>query len=107
VSRVSVDSAALRGLIEAAAARDHDSIGPAVAALIERGAGPAAARRPWLSVSETATVLGVSQRTVRRHVAAGRLPHRRVGRRVLIPRTAVDPNGPQWTAADKPGDGGA
>jgi excisionase family DNA binding protein len=106
VSRVSVDGAALRGLLEAAAARDHDSIGPAVAQLIERGAGPSVAR-PWLSVSEVAGMLGVSQRTVRRHVAAGQLPHRRVGRRLLIPRTAVDPNGPEWTRADKPADGGA
>jgi excisionase family DNA binding protein len=106
MTRVAVDGRALRGLLEAAAARDHDSVGRAVAALIERGTGPAVAR-PWLSVAEVAGMLGVSQRTVRRHVAAGQLPHRRVGRRLLIPRTAVDPNGPQWTAADKPAAEGA
>lgn len=44
----------------------------------------------WLSVSETARLLGVSRSLVYKEAAAGRLPHRRFGRgrqsRVLINR---------------------
>jgi excisionase family DNA binding protein len=42
-----------------------------------------------LSKSETAQVLGVSLRTVDRLIALKQLPVRRLGRRVLIPRTAL------------------
>jgi excisionase family DNA binding protein len=42
-----------------------------------------------LSKSEAAQVLGVSLRTVDRLIALKQLPVRRLGRRVLIPRTAL------------------
>lgn len=38
----------------------------------------------WVSVSEAAGVLSVSERTVRRRVASGELPSRRDGRRLLV-----------------------
>ena len=62
------------------------------AQLGELATGTPPARRPakpWLSIRETATELGVSERTVRRAIDRGELPHRRVGRRVLIDREAV------------------
>lgn len=43
-----------------------------------------------LTVQETATLLEVSEGTVRRHVAAGRLPAVRVGRLIRIRREAVE-----------------
>jgi excisionase family DNA binding protein len=42
-----------------------------------------------LSKIEAAQVLGVSLRTVDRLIALKQLPVRRLGRRVLIPRTAL------------------
>lgn len=42
--------------------------------------------RPTLSVAEAADLLGVSQWLVLQQVARGNLPHRRFGRRILIPR---------------------
>jgi excisionase family DNA binding protein len=53
-------------------------------------ARPVAVGRSWLSMAETADVLGLSVRTVRRRVASGELPSRRSGRRVLIPSSVVD-----------------
>ena len=43
-----------------------------------------------LNKKEAAQVLGVSLRTIDRLIALKELPVRRVGRRVLIPRTALD-----------------
>lgn len=43
----------------------------------------------WCSVAEAARTLGVSRRQVYRQVEAGRLPHRRVGERIVLPRAAL------------------
>jgi excisionase family DNA binding protein len=43
-----------------------------------------------LTVHETATMLKLNPETVRRHIASGRLSAVRVGRRVRIPREAVE-----------------
>ena len=42
-----------------------------------------------LSTNETGAALGISQRSVQRQVAAGKLPSIRVGHRVLIPLEAL------------------
>ncbi len=42
------------------------------------------------SVKDAARVLGVSPATVRAEIFAGRLPHFRIGKRVLIPRQCLD-----------------
>ena len=43
------------------------------------------ARQPrWVGVAEAASELGVHPRTVRRALARGELPSRRVGRKVLV-----------------------
>ncbi len=41
-------------------------------------------RRAVLSVGEVATLLGISERTIRRQIQAQRLRHARVGDRILI-----------------------
>lgn len=46
-----------------------------------------------LSVADAAAELGISACSVRRHVADGSLPSRRVGARVLIDMTAATPAG--------------
>lgn len=47
--------------------------------------------RPVLNYEQAAQYLGVSPRMIGRLVAAGRLPKvRHLGRRVLIPRAALD-----------------
>lgn len=51
---------------------------------------PAAHEARLLAIMEVADRLGVSERTVRRQVRAGHLPHRRVGGRILIPASAVE-----------------
>ena len=43
----------------------------------------------FLTVAEAASVLRVSLRTLRRRLAAGEIPHIRVGRQVRIPRRIV------------------
>jgi excisionase family DNA binding protein len=43
--------------------------------------------RPVLSVAEVADLLGVSQWLVLQQVGRGSIPHKRVGRRILFPRT--------------------
>ena len=45
--------------------------------------------REWLSVEQTAEVLGVSERTVRRRIAAGDLPSRKFGRARRVHRADV------------------
>ncbi len=42
-------------------------------------------RRSAVSIDEAAWSLGLSERTVRRAIKDGRLEHRRIGDRVLIP----------------------
>jgi excisionase family DNA binding protein len=45
---------------------------------------------PFLTVAEVATLLKLNQQTVRNWIDAGSLPAVRVGRRVRIPRSALD-----------------
>jgi excisionase family DNA binding protein len=45
---------------------------------------------PFLTVAEVATLLKLNQQTVRNWIDAGSLPAVRVGRRVRIPRAALD-----------------
>jgi excisionase family DNA binding protein len=43
-----------------------------------------------ISLQQTADLLGLHRSTVRGILRRGDLPHRRLGRRVLIPRKAVE-----------------
>jgi excisionase family DNA binding protein len=45
---------------------------------------------PWLTVEEAAGHLKLSKSYIKKEIAAGRLPHRRVGRRILINRAQID-----------------
>ena len=47
------------------------------------------------SVLDVADMLGVSQEQVYRLVRAGRMPHKRLGRRIVIPRVLFE----QWLVA--------
>ena len=93
-------------VVYVAGVRRAGSRAPDLEALVDHldqlatGRPPAPRRppRPWCSVAEAARLLGVSDRTVRRAVARGDLPHRRVGRRLLIEREAL--TGPDRTRAD-------
>jgi excisionase family DNA binding protein len=42
-----------------------------------------------LTVGEAASILRISDRTLRRHLAGGKIPHIRVGRQVRIPRKSL------------------
>lgn len=42
-----------------------------------------------LSVSETAVALGISTRSVERAIKRGEMPSKRVGRRILIPKSEL------------------
>ena len=44
---------------------------------------------PPLSLAAAARMLGVDRGTLERAVAAGEIPHRRLGRLILIPSAAV------------------
>ncbi len=44
--------------------------------------------RPTMDVAEAAALLGVSPWLVLQQVAKGNLPHKRFGRRILIPRAS-------------------
>jgi excisionase family DNA binding protein len=46
--------------------------------------------RRWLTVRETATYLGVTERAVRARIGRGRIRTRRQGRSVLVDREALD-----------------
>lgn len=50
-----------------------------------------------LSVKDTAQVLGLSQRATYRHIYSGALPHRRLGRRVVVPTDSLR----QWLAGEE------
>jgi excisionase family DNA binding protein len=43
-----------------------------------------------LTAAEAAAALGVSTRHIYRMAELGELPHRRLGKRVLIPRVVID-----------------
>jgi excisionase family DNA binding protein len=51
---------------------------------------PEAVQRRTVTISEAATILGVSKPVVRRLIADGRLRHARAGTRVLVNRDDVD-----------------
>lgn len=53
---------------------------------------------PWLNVVQAAEWIGVSTSFVKQRVARNEIPHRHVGRRVLIHRDELD----RWVAA-RPG----
>jgi len=84
-----VDVDAFRALLDAAAAPRPDPYELRRALSLLAAAESTNPSRPWLSVDEAARLLGVSERTVRRHAAAGTLPSRRIGRRLLIAAEAV------------------
>ena len=46
--------------------------------------------KPVLSLSEAAKYLGIGTTTLRRYIKANAIPYRRVARRVLISREALD-----------------
>lgn len=46
-------------------------------------------QRPTLTVQETAELLGISRWLVQQAVHRGDLPHVRVGRRILVPRSRL------------------
>lgn len=43
----------------------------------------------FLIVSETASILRISERTLRRHLAEGKIQHIRVGKQIRIPRKSL------------------
>jgi excisionase family DNA binding protein len=43
----------------------------------------------YLSVRDYAKALGVSERTVRRALDRGEIPHKRIGRLIRIPRASI------------------
>lgn len=99
--RLIVDAGALARLLDAAARHPHPQVRTALVALVTSGTAPAPPDpTPWCSVDEAARLLGVSERTVRRQVARGRLEHRREGRRLLIATRCLAPNGPMRTRED-------
>jgi excisionase family DNA binding protein len=57
------------------------------AKLAELGTGSSS---PWLSISDAAAYLGVSERTIERHLKAGRLRSSYVGRRRLLRQDDLD-----------------
>jgi excisionase family DNA binding protein len=53
---------------------------------------------PWLTISEAAEHLRISESTLRKRVAENDVPHRHLGRRVVLNRDELD----RWVDA-KPG----
>jgi len=51
---------------------------------------PTAGDRQWLSISELAKELGMSQMTLYRVIAAGEFPAVRIGRRLFVPARVLD-----------------
>jgi excisionase family DNA binding protein len=43
-----------------------------------------------LSIEETAAILGLTPQAIRQRIARGQLPHRRWGRRVLVPKAELE-----------------
>jgi excisionase family DNA binding protein len=106
VTRRLVDADALTELCAAAAQPHPDPSRLRVALAALAAAESVTPSRPWCSVDEAARTLGVSERTIRRQVARGRLEHRREGRRLLIAATSLAPRGPERTRADTRHDNG-
>jgi excisionase family DNA binding protein len=50
---------------------------------------PGADQRLVMSIAEACQALGIGETTLRQLLASGRLPVLRLGRRVLIPRSAI------------------
>jgi excisionase family DNA binding protein len=48
------------------------------------------AEKVVLSVSQTAAYLGISRGLAYQAVADGRLPHLRIGKRILVPKAALE-----------------
>lgn len=46
--------------------------------------------RGTITVTEAARILDVCDRTIRRYIRDGLIPAKRAGRRILIPRAALD-----------------
>lgn len=53
--------------------------------------------RRWLSVADVMDMTGLSEATIRRRLADGSLPARKLGRRVLIDSADVDRLGATYT----------
>ena len=45
---------------------------------------------PWLTLKQTAKYLNLSDRTVKKHIASGRLQRRKVGRKNLIHKSWIE-----------------
>jgi excisionase family DNA binding protein len=80
-TRVAVDATALAVLVEVAARTGDPHLAAAVGRVVAGGVSPARppARR-WLTVTEAAEALRLSERTIRRRCQDGTLPATRVGR---------------------------
>jgi excisionase family DNA binding protein len=67
-------------------------VGPDVPAGSGGGVGvaPAGQERLTLTVEEAATMLGISRAFAYEAVNRGEIPHIRIGRRILVPRSALD-----------------
>lgn len=87
--RVAVDRDLLWTLMSDAAVSPDATVRADVAALVAVGTAPVPPRRSAVSIAEAAELTGLSRRTVERRIADGTLPHRRLGRRVLIDPAAL------------------
>ena len=54
------------------------------------GSPPVANDSPWLSIADAAVYLGVSERTIERAIARGRLESSTIGSRRLLHRAELD-----------------
>jgi excisionase family DNA binding protein len=61
-----------------------------IEARIEQHLAAREADRRWMTVSETAVYLGISEKAVYHRVANGTLPYSRDGRRVMVDRRRLD-----------------
>jgi excisionase family DNA binding protein len=91
-----IDEAIRAAVAEAIAASEARIIAAVTAAI--RQAQPAR----LLSVADAAAELGISQCSVRRHVADGTLPSRRVGARVLVDLSRPASDGDLFMQSDSP-----
>jgi excisionase family DNA binding protein len=93
VTRVAVDARALVELVTVAGQVHDRRLAAAVGALVGSGVSPARppARR-WLTVTEAAEALSLSERTIRRRCTDGSLPSRRIGRVWRVDGRALDGN---------------
>lgn len=68
--------------------RERSAKGGAGALAFSEAEGPCSSEQ-YLTVAEAAAILRVSERTLRRHLAAGGIAHIRVGRQVRILRAGL------------------